>query len=106
MVKILDASNFEVEVEKSDKPVVIDVFAPWCGPCQMMGPVFDELEKEIGEKYKFVKFNIDEQRDLAVKFGVSSIPTFVFFKDGNVVGKEVGYMSKDVLQSKIESLLG
>ena len=102
----VNSSNFETEVEKSEKPVVIDVFAEWCGPCQMMSPIFEEVEKELGEKYKFAKFNIDEERDLAVKYGVSSIPTFLFVKDGKVIGKEVGYMSKDILQSKVESLLG
>ncbi|MFH1644604.1 MAG: thioredoxin [bacterium] len=102
----LNSSNFEAEVEKSAKPVVIDVFAEWCGPCQMMGPIFEEVEKELIEKYKFAKFNIDEERDLAIKFGVSSIPTFLFFKNAKIVGKEVGYMSKDILQSKVESLLG
>ena len=104
MVIVLKSDNFEVEVEKSDKPVIIDAFAQWCGPCQMIAPIFEELSKELGDKYKFAKLNVDEERDLAIKFGVSSIPTFVFIKEGKVVAKEMGYMSKDVLQAKIESL--
>lgn len=106
MALIVTSQNFEQEIEKSDKPVVVDVFAPWCGPCQYMAPVFEELSKEMGDKYKFAKINIDEERDLAIKYNVSSIPTFLFIKDNKVVGKELGYMDKDTLISKIKSHLG
>lgn len=105
MALVITAQNFELEIEKSDKPVVIDVFAPWCGPCQYMAPVFEELSKEMGDQYKFAKINIDEERDLAVKYNVSSIPTFIFLKDNKVVGKELGYMDKETLISKIKSHL-
>ena len=98
--------NFEQEVKKSKLPVVVDVFATWCGPCKMMAPVFDELSKELAEKYKLVKINIDEERDIAIQYNVSSIPTFLFIKDGALVGKEMGYMSKDALTKKIESYCG
>lgn len=98
--------NYETEVTKSEKPVIIDVFAPWCGPCQQMIPIFEELEKEHGEKYKFVKLNVDESRELAIQFGVTSIPTFVFIKDGQVQGKETGYIAKEDLLQKIKELLG
>lgn len=99
-------ANFTTEVIKSDKPVVIDVYATWCGPCKQMAPLFEELSKEMGSSYKFAKLNIDEERDIAVQHNVSSIPTFLFFKNGKVVGKETGYMGKDILQEKIEDLLG
>ena len=106
MSTVLTSENFAQEVEQSSLPIVIDFFAPWCGPCQQMAPIFEELSKEMGESYKFCKVNIDEARDLAVKYNVSSIPTFVFLKDGKIVGRETGYMSRDIIKSKIESLLG
>lgn len=106
MALILTSENFEQEVTKSDIPVVIDVYATWCGPCQQVEPIVEELSKELEGKYKILKLNIDEERDLAIQYNVSSIPTFVFIKNGEVVGKEMGYMSKDDLKAKIESLLG
>lgn len=95
--------NVEKEVMKESKPVILDVYATWCGPCQQMAPIFDELEKEMGETHKFAKLNVDEARDLSIKFGVISVPTFLFMKDGNIVGKETGYMAKDQLKEKIEA---
>ena len=103
MATKITSENFEQEVIKSSLPVVIDVFATWCGPCVQMTPIFDELSKELAEKYKLVKINIDEERDLAIKYNVSSIPTFLFIKDGEVVGREMGYMTKDNLKAKIEA---
>ena len=104
MVIEISAENFEAEINQSDKPIILDVFATWCGPCQQMAPVFEELSKEV-PSVKFAKVNIDEYRDLAVQYQVSSIPTFVFIKDGNVVGKEMGYMNKEVLMGKIKEKL-
>lgn len=98
--------NFEKEVKGAEKPVIIDVYASWCGPCQQMMPIFEELDKEHGDTYKFVKLNVDESRDLAVQYGVTSIPTFVFIKNGQVVGKETGYIAKEDLLEKIKELLG
>ena len=98
-------TNFDELVLKSDKPVVVDVYATWCGPCKMMAPLFDQLAQEKTE-YKFVKVNIDDQRDLAVQYNVSSTPSFLFFKDGKLVGKEMGYMSKDALNTKPKNHLG
>jgi thioredoxin 1 len=99
-------ANFEVEVLKSDIPVVIDFYAPWCGPCKQMLPIIEELAKEFAGSYKVVTINIDEERDLAVKYNVSSIPTFVFIKNGELVAKETGSMGKDSFKNKIESYLG
>lgn len=106
MALFVTSKTFEQEIVKSDKPVVIDAFAEWCGPCQYMAPVFEELSKEMGDKYKFVKINVDEERDLAMKYNISSIPTFLFIKNNKLVGKELGYMDKDTLISKIKSHLG
>ncbi len=98
--------NFEQEVTKANKPVIVDVYATWCGPCQMMEPIITALEKELQATHSFVKINVDESRDLAVQFGVTSIPTFVFVKDGKVKGKETGYINKEDLKAKITELLG
>lgn len=102
----LTKENHEAEVTQSTKPVVIDVYATWCGPCQQMTPIFDELEKELGERIKFAKINVDEARELSIHYGVSSVPTFIFIKNNAVVGKETGYMAKADLQKKIDELLG
>ena len=106
MALIVTSQNFEEEVNKSSLPVLIDVYATWCGPCQQMEPIFEELAKELAGKYKLVKINIDEERDLAIKYNVSSIPTFLFIKNGELVGKEMGYITKEDLKNKIEELLG
>ncbi len=106
MALLITSANFKTEVEESKIPVVIDVFATWCGPCKQMSPVVDALATELAGQFKIVKLNIDEERDLAVQFNISSIPTFVFVKDGKMVSKESGSMSKDALKAKIESVLG
>lgn len=98
----VNTSQFEDVVVKSPKPVVVDMYAPWCGPCRMMAPIFEELSGELTQ-YTFVKLNIDEERDIAIRYSVSSIPTLLFFKNGNVVGRETGYISKDGLKEKIET---
>lgn len=95
--------NFEQEIKNESKPIVLDVYASWCGPCQQMMPIVDELEKELGKSYKFAKLNVDEARDLSIKYGVISVPTFLFIKNGEVKGKETGYMSKAALEEKIKA---
>ena len=102
MAIAITPENHEAEVKKSNKPVVLDIYAPWCGPCQQMNPTMEELEKELGDKYKFAKLNVDEAREVSIKeYGVTSVPTFVFIKDGVVKGKETGYMTKEALLEKI-----
>ena len=90
----LTSENFENEVLKSEKPVLIDFWAEWCGPCRMMAPVVEELEKEMGNEVKFAKINIDECPDLAEKYNVMSIPTFKCFKNGTETGTTVGVQGK------------
>ncbi len=106
MITNVTKDNFTSEIEQSTQSVVVDVYASWCGPCQQMMPVFEEIAKELSSKYKFAKLNIDENREIATKFNVSSVPTFLFVKNGKLVGKEMGYMNKDILKQKIEDLLG
>ena len=105
---VIEITNdtFETVVLKSTKPVVIDVHAVWCGPCQMMAPVFHDLANELGDRYTFASMNVDETRELSIKLGITSVPTFIFVKDGSIKAKETGYMSKETLQEKIVSNLG
>ncbi len=105
MVVAITKQNAEQEISQSTIPVVIKVYASWCGPCQQMVPVFDELSKELAGKYKFAQLNVDDARELSIKYGVTSIPTFIFIKKNEVVGKEVGYMGKEELKAVIEEHL-
>jgi thioredoxin 1 len=99
----INAQNFDQEILKANKPAIIDVYASWCGPCRMVSPIFEELSNELKASYTFGKINIDNERDLAIQFNVSSVPTFLFINNGSLVGKESGYMNKETLKSKIES---
>jgi thioredoxin 1 len=102
MALIITSDNHEKEVKNAAKPVVLDIYATWCGPCQQMKPILKELEDELGHKYIFAQMNVDEGRDISIKeYGVTSVPTFVFIQDGVVKGKETGYMSRDKLRDKI-----
>lgn len=103
MITSITSDNFEKEIKQETKPVVLDVYASWCGPCQQMMPIIEELAQELSHKYKFSKLNVDEARDISIQYGVISVPTFLFLKNGKIKGKEVGYMSKETLQEKIES---
>lgn len=98
--------NFEREIKQANLPIILDVYATWCGPCQQMAPIFEELETELGSTYKFAKLNVDEAREISIQYGVTSVPTFIFIKNGAVVGKETGYMGKEELVEKIEEILG
>lgn len=106
MAVSITQENFEKEIAQETKPIILDVYAVWCGPCQQMSPIIEELEEEMKSKYKFAKLNVDEARDISIKFGVTSVPTFIFIKNNEVKGKETGYMSKDVLVERIEEYLG
>lgn len=101
----LNETNFQSEVIDSDQPVLVDFWAEWCGPCKMIGPILDQLSGEIEGQAKIGKVNVDEARDLAVKFNVRSIPLLLFFKNGEVKDQIVGAnVTKEQLKSKLLAL--
>lgn len=97
MSLMVTTKTFEEEVLKSDKPVLVDFWATWCGPCQMMGPVVDELSEELKDTVKVCKVNVDDNGELAQQFGIMSIPNFILFKDGKAVGSKLGAVGKEGL---------
>jgi thioredoxin 1 len=94
-------ANFDQEVIKSELPVLVDFWAPWCGPCRMVGPVVEELAEKYQGKLKVVKVNTDENQEVSLRYGIRSIPTIGVFKDGQVVDGVVGAVAKPFLESKI-----
>lgn len=105
MEKEFTDHNFDQEVLKSEKPVLVDFWAPWCGPCQMMGPIVEELANELEGKAVVGKLNVDENAEMASKFGIMSIPAIKIFKGGQVVKEFVGVQAKETLKNEIESLV-
>lgn len=99
----LNDKNFEEKVLKGSKVALVDFWAPWCGPCQMMGPVIDETAKDAGETATVGKLNVDESPETAQKYGVMSIPTIIIFKDGEIVKQLVGVQSKETLLEEIKN---
>lgn len=98
-------SNFENDVLKSGKPVLLDFWAEWCGPCKMIGPLLDEAAEAYADRLSIVKMNIDENPNTPQKFGIRSIPTLMLFKDGNVHAQKLGAMSKSQLDEFLDSNL-
>ncbi|MBC7321046.1 thioredoxin [bacterium] len=105
-VKAVNSSNFDSEVLNADIPVLVDFWAEWCMPCKMLSPIVEEISRELSDKIKVVKVNVDENPDLATSYGIQAIPTLLVFKDGNVVGEIVGYISKKTLKDKLEEVIG
>ena len=105
MPKHVSDDSFDADVLKSESPVLVDFWAEWCGPCKAMSPLVDELATELGTKAKIVKVNIDESPNAPTKFGVRGIPTFMVFKDGQVVDTRVGSMSKSQLSDWLNSVI-
>lgn len=105
MAKIIASVEFEDEVLKSNVPVVVDFFATWCGPCKMIAPTIDEISAEVEGKAKVIKIDIDNDKDLATSYGVKSIPTLVFFKNGEITDKIVGAVPKEDIIAKLNGII-
>ncbi|MBE5742604.1 MAG: thioredoxin [Clostridiales bacterium] len=101
MEVVLTSNNFEEEVLNSKIPVLVDFWATWCGPCRMIAPIIEEIARENEGKIKVGKVNVDEEEELAIKYGISSIPTLLLFKEGQLVKKTLGYMPKDAVEKFI-----
>ncbi|MCP4848399.1 MAG: thioredoxin [Verrucomicrobiaceae bacterium] len=101
----LNSENFDTEVRQSDKPVLVDFWAEWCGPCKALSPLLDELAEEKGDAVKIAKVNVDGNQELAVEFGVKSIPLLLFFKDGERKDEIVGVATKDAINAKFDALI-
>ena len=99
----LNEGNFQATISDTDKPVLVDFYADWCGPCQMLSPIIDELAEEQADQAVVAKLNIEEARSIAVQFGVTSIPALIVFKDGEPVAKANGMQSKEALKQLIAS---
>jgi thioredoxin 1 len=104
VIEIMD-QDFDQEVLKSSLPVIVDFWAPWCGPCRQIGPMVDKLSEEYKGKLKFCKVNVDENHDTASKYHVMSIPTLLLFKKGELSDQSIGALSEKALRSKLQDLL-
>ena len=104
-VAAVGTGNFDNEVLESNQTVVVDFWAEWCQPCKMLSPVLDKVAQKFAGQLKVVKCNVDENQDVAMKYGVMSIPNLIFFKDGQVVNQAVGYMNESQLTTKVDEVL-
>ena len=105
LIKHISDSSFENDVLKSDKPVLVDYWAEWCGPCKMIAPILDEVSAAYQGKLQVAKMNVDENRDIPAKFGIRGIPTLMLFKNGELAATKVGALSKVQLQQFIDANL-
>jgi len=103
MATEISEDSFQTEVLENDKPVLVDFWAPWCGPCKMLGPIVEKLAGEMADTVKVVKVNVDDSPNLAQQYGIMSIPTMLLFKDGEVAGKTMGFQPEPKIKEFIES---
>ena len=104
-VKEIDDSSFKTEVMDADKPVLVDFWAPWCGPCRAIGPIVEDLAKSYNKQVKFTKCNVDDNPVTPGKFGITAIPTLIFFKDGEKVNQITGMVAKSKLEDALKEML-
>lgn len=104
-IKHVTDASFEADVLKADKPVLVDYWAAWCGPCKMIAPLLEEAVKEYGDKVSIVKVNVDENQDIPAKYGIRGIPTLMLFKNGEAAATKVGALSKSQLTAFLDSAL-
>ena len=105
LIKHISDATFESDVLQADKPVLVDYWAEWCGPCKMIAPILDEVAGTYGDKLQIAKMNVDENRDIPAKFGIRGIPTLMLFKNGELAATKVGAMSKAQLTAFIDQQL-
>ena len=106
LIKHVSDATFEQDVLKSDKPVLVDYWAEWCGPCKMIAPILDEVAGSYGDKLQVAKMNVDENRESPARFGIRGIPTLMLFKNGELAATKVGAMSKAQLTAFLDQQLG
>ncbi|MDY6821932.1 MAG: thioredoxin [Deferribacterota bacterium] len=105
MAQVINEDSFEEEVLKSDTPVLVDFWAEWCGPCKMLTPLLEQLSKDYDGKVKVVKVNVDENQNLAAKYGIMSIPTVIIFDKGNIVEQFIGVQAKSVYEDALKKYI-
>jgi thioredoxin 1 len=105
LIKHISDASFEADVLQSDRPVLVDYWAEWCGPCKAIGPILDETAKEYGERLQITKMNVDDNRDVPAKFGIRGIPTLMLFKGGQLAATKVGALSKAQLTAFLDGHL-
>lgn len=105
MIKNITDKSFKEEVLDSSTPVFVDFWATWCGPCQMLAPVIEQLDQELGDKIKFTKLNVDENPTTSAQFEVMSIPTMIIFKDGQMIETIIGFLGKEQIKNRILAVL-
>ena len=103
MITVLDSHNFESEITNSCSPVIVDFFASWCGPCKMLSPVLENIDEKFGENLKILKVDIDKFPELANKYNIMSVPTLIFFENGEIVRQETGFMLEEKIMEFIKS---
>jgi thioredoxin 1 len=104
-IKHITDSSFETDVVQAGKPVLLDFWAEWCGPCKMIAPILEEVAKEYGDKIQIAKINVDENQEIPAKFGIRGIPTLILFKNGEIAAQKVGALAKSQLTAFIDSHL-